>query len=363
MSAIQVKVRTGTRRTEYPILIAEHLAAQLGEHLDRLAPGARRVIVSSAGIWSLHGKTIERTLDGAPVILVADGERAKHFKNVSRLHDALLDAGADRRTVMVIVGGGVLGDMAGFAAASFLRGIPVVQVPTTVVAQVDSAIGGKVGVNHPRGKNLIGAFHPPLAVLSDPRLLATLPARELKAGLYEVVKYGVIASARLFRRLEHDLDRLLASDPAVLVPVIAECARIKARVVSLDEHETGLRRILNFGHTLGHALEAVTNYRRFLHGEAVGWGMLAATDVARARGDLDGRTADRLTRLIEQLGERPPIDDLSAEACVAATRRDKKVVAGTLHYVIVGGIGRTRIASDVTETELSRALRRLGAQP
>ncbi len=362
VNAIQLKVRTATRRTEYPILIADHLAASLAEHLDRLAPRTARVIVSSPRIWGLHGAAIERALPNVPVILAADGERAKHLKTVTGVHDGLLDARVNRRTVMVVVGGGVLGDLAGFAAATFLRGMPVVQVPTTVVAQTDSAIGGKVGVNHPRGKNLIGAFHPPLAVLIDPLLLKTLPSRELRAGVYEVIKYGIIASPRLFRRLERDLERVLDCDPAVLTPVIAECARIKARVVSIDERETGLRRILNFGHTLGHAFEAVTHYRRFLHGEAVGWGMLAATDIARARGDLDERAADRIDRLIERAGPRPPVADLSADECVAATRRDKKVVAGTLHFVVAEGIGRTRVASDVTELELRRALKRLGLQ-
>ena len=357
MNAIQVKVRTATRRTEYPILIADHLATNLGEHLERLAPRTTRIVVSSPRVWALHGADIERALPNVPVVLAADGERAKHLRTVARVHDGLLDARADRRTVMVVVGGGVLGDLAGFAAATFLRGMPVVQVPTTVVAQVDSAIGGKVGVNHARGKNLIGAFHPPLAVLIDPQLLTTLPSRELQAGVYEVIKYGVIASPRLFRRLERDIERVLGCDAAVFVPVIAECARIKARVVSIDEHETGLRRILNFGHTLGHAFEAVTGYRRFLHGEAIGWGMIAAVDVARARGDLDERAADRIVQLIERAGPRPPVADLSADACVVATRRDKKVVAGTLHFVLAEGIGRTRVANDVTELELLRSLR------
>ena len=238
------------------------------------------------------------------------------------------------------------------------------QVPTTVVAQVDSAIGGKVGVNHARGKNLIGAFHPPLAVLTDPELLATLPARELRAGLYEVVKYGVIASARLFTRLERDLPQRPRVRPRALVPVIAECSRIKARVVSIDEHETGLRRILNFGHTVGHALEAITNYRRFLHGEAVGWGMLAAGGAgARTRRAVADERPAAWRALIDRVGPRPPIDDLSAAACVAATARDKKVVAGTLHFVLPVAIGRTRIATDVTTRELTRALRTLGMRP
>ena len=245
-----------------------------------------------------------------PVVLVPDGERAKHLRTVTRVHDALLDARVDRKTVVVIVGGGVLGDLAGFAAASFLRGLRVVQVPTTVVAQVDSAIGGKVGVNHARGKNLIGAFHPPIGVLIDPDLLATLPARELRAGLYEVVKYGVIADRRLFTRLERDLDRIRAGDPEALLPIVVASARIKAHVVSVDEHETGLRRILNLGHTLGHAFEAITHYRRFKHGEAVGWGMLAAVAggprARRAMTAADGRPRRGADRSRRRRGRRSP---------------------------------------------------------
>jgi 3-dehydroquinate synthase len=357
-----VKVRSGTRRTEYPIVIAERLIERLGAELDRLAPGHRRVIVSSPTVWAHHGAAVGAGLPEATVIQVPDGERVKHLRSVTTLHDRLIDARVDRRTIVVIVGGGVLGDMAGFAAASFLRGVPIVQVPTTVVAQVDSAIGGKVGVNHARGKNLIGAFHPPVAVLTDPTLLATLPPRELRAGLHEVVKYGVIASPRLFRRLERDLDRVLACDAPVLVSVVGECSRIKARVVSIDEHETGLRRILNFGHTIGHALEAITSYRRFLHGEAVGWGMLAASRLACDRGDLDPDSAARIARLVDRVGARPPIADLSAADCVEATGRDKKVIDGTLHFVMPRAIGRTEIATDVTRPEVLRVLRTLGMQ-
>jgi 3-dehydroquinate synthase len=357
---LTVTVRSGARRTAYPILIGRGSAATLGRSLAALAPADRAVVVSSPRVWAQVGERVQAGLPDAPVLLVADGERAKHLGTVTKVHDALLDARADRKTVVVIVGGGVLGDLAGFAAASFLRGLRVVQVPTTVVAQVDSAIGGKVGVNHARGKNLIGAFHPPLAVIVDPDLLATLPARELRAGLYEVVKYGVIADRRLFVRLERDLDAVVAGDPDALLPAIVASARIKAHVVSVDEHETGLRRILNLGHTLGHALEAVTHYRRFKHGEAVGWGMLAAVAVARARKAMTAADADRVEALIRRVGPRPPIADVSAAACVAATTRDKKVLAGRLHFVLPTGIGRTRIVTDVTGAHLTRALRSLG---
>ncbi|MEO5820099.1 MAG: 3-dehydroquinate synthase [Vicinamibacteraceae bacterium] len=360
MGALTVTVRSGARRTSYPIRIGRGLAASLGRSLAALAGADRVIVVSSPRVWAAVGAGVQAGLPGVPVVLAADGERAKHLRTVTHVHDALLDARVDRKTVVVIVGGGVLGDLAGFAAASFLRGLRVVQVPTTVVAQVDSAIGGKVGVNHARGKNLIGAFHPPIGVIIDPDLLATLPGRELRAGLYEVVKCAVIADRRLFVRLERDLDAMRTGDAEALLPVIVASARIKAHVVSVDEHESGLRRILNLGHTLGHAFEAVTHYRRFKHGEAVGWGMLAAVAVARARRAMTAADADRVAALIDRVGPRPPIADLSAAACVAATSRDKKVLAGTLHFVLPTGIGRTRIVTDVTGAALTRALRSLG---
>jgi 3-dehydroquinate synthase len=360
VGALTVNVRSGARRTSYPIRIGRGLGAHLGRALATLAPGDRAVVVSSPRVWRHLSPTVAPGLPDAPVVLVPDGEQAKHLRTVTRVHDALLDARVDRRTVVVIVGGGVLGDLAGFAAASFLRGLRVVQVPTTVVAQVDSAIGGKVGVNHARGKNLIGAFHPPLGVIVDPDLLVTLPVRELRAGLYEVIKYGVIADRRLFTRLERDMDALVGGDADALLPAIVASARIKAHVVSVDEHETGLRRILNLGHTLGHALEAVTHYRRFKHGEAVGWGMLAAVHVARARRAMSAADADRVAALIDRVGPRPAIADLSAQTCVAATARDKKVLAGTLHFVLPTGLGRTRVVTDVTPAALTRALRSLG---
>jgi 3-dehydroquinate synthase len=360
MAPIQIRVRTGSSQAHYPIVIGSDVSARLAELLDRFDGGRRRLLVSSPRVWSALGTRIRSGLPGVPHVLAPDGEQSKHLRTVVRLYDAMARAGVDRGTVIVVVGGGVLGDMAGLAAATWLRGLALVHVPTTVVAQVDSAIGGKVGVNHARGKNLIGAFHPPLAVLTDPSLLSTLPRREFQAGLYEVVKYGVIASPPLFRRVERGLAAIEAQELRMLVGVIAECSRIKARVVSADEHETGVRRILNFGHTIGHALEAVTEYRRFRHGEAVGWGMLAATEISRARAELPESDATRIAALVDRLGPRPPIDDLSAAACVAATRRDKKVIRGRLHFVLPTAIGATRITADVSEPELTRALRRLG---
>jgi 3-dehydroquinate synthase len=233
-------------------------------------------------------------------------------------------------------------------------------VPTTLLAQVDSAIGGKVGVNHPLGKNLIGAFYQPGLVIIDPTLLGTLPRREFRAGLYEVLKYGMTSSRPLFDRMSHGTKAIFHLEPDALVPIISESCRIKASVVSDDERESGPRRVLNFGHTAGHALEAVTKYRRFRHGEAIAYGMLVAAEVAVARGALAESARAALMQAIVALGPLPPIADLSAKQMLDAIRLDKKIVNGTLHYVLATDIGAWTIVSDVTEKELTKALRKIG---
>jgi 3-dehydroquinate synthase len=238
--------------------------------------------------------------------------------------------------------------------------VPLVHVPTTLVAQVDSAVGGKVGVNHPLGKNLIGAFHPPRLVLADPALLATLPRREFRAGLYEVVKYGVIASPELLDRVAVSLPALFAREPRELTAVVVESLRIKADVVSADERESGRRRVLNFGHTIGHALEGVTKYRRFRHGEAIAYGMLAAAALGVARGVTPAEASQRLTDLIAQLGPLPPVVDLSTREILGAIRRDKKILEGHLHFVVAARLGATATLSDVTEKDLRGALKAIG---
>jgi 3-dehydroquinate synthase len=310
-------------------------------------------------VWRLHGPR----LAGAgfvPPILVPDGERFKHLQTVARVYEALIDAKADRAATLVTFGGGVIGDLAGFAAATYLRGIPLVHVPTTLLAQVDSAIGGKVGVNHASGKNLIGAFHQPHAVVVDPSLLSTLPRREFRAGLYEVIKYGMTSSPGLFDRIARDRSAIFAREPEVLDAVIAESCRIKASVVEADERESGLRRILNFGHTAGHALEAVTRYRRYRHGEAVAFGMLVAAELAVSRGALADRDRHALADLITSLGPLPPVGDVSIRQMFEAMQHDKKVVAGKLHFVLPTAIGATAIVDDVTDKELKKALEKVG---
>jgi 3-dehydroquinate synthase len=311
-------------------------------------------------VWRFHGERLRSALGGGDPILLPDGERFKNLQSVAKVYEALIRANADRGSSIIAVGGGVIGDTAGFAAATFLRGITLVHVPTTLLAQVDSSIGGKVGVNHALGKNLIGAFHQPALVVIDPLLLKTLPRREFRSGLYEVVKYGVISSRGLFDRLDTESKSIFAKDGRSLVPVIVESCRIKADVVSKDERESGLRRILNYGHTVGHALEAVTNYRRFRHGEAIALGMLAAADLAAARGALAERERSALSQLIAKLGPLPSVADLPIPEVMEAIRRDKKVVNGRLHFVMAIEIGATMTVDDVTEDELRAVLARLG---
>lgn len=360
MTPTTIEVRTATG--QYHVVIGDGLIQGLRRMLDERHLGARRFAVSNPLVWRLHGESVQRALPGLATVLVPDGERHKNLPTVSRIYEALVRADADRGSVVIAVGGGVMGDMAGFAAATYLRGVTLVQVPTTLLAQVDASIGGKVGVNLAAGKNLVGAFYPPALVVSDCSLLATLPRREYRAGLYEVIKYGFACSAELFVRLQRQAPLLTDCRPSVIVPVVTECSAIKARIVSADEREAGLRRILNFGHTAGHAIETVTGYRRFRHGEAVGWGMLVAARIAASRGLLREEDRQALHALIMQLGPLPPVADLSIPDLLAAVRHDKKVTDGQLHFVLPTGIGSATVAADVSDRELSAALHEVGCR-
>ena len=357
MPPLRIDVTTPSR--PYSVTIEDHAIEHLGRVLDEVHAPERRFVISSPLVWRLHGPRIARAVK-AESILVPDGERHKHLATVARIYDALVRANAERASTIITFGGGVIGDMAGFAAATYLRGVALVHVPTTLLAQVDSAIGGKVGVNHVLGKNLIGAFYQPHAVVIDPSVLGTLPRREFRAGLYEVVKYGMTSSAGLFNRLTLERTAIFTREPQALTPVIAESCRIKADVVSADERESGVRRILNFGHTAGHAIEAVTKYRRFRHGEAVAFGMLVAAELSGARGALADRDKKALADLIAGLGPLPPIADISTAQMLDAMRHDKKVVAGRLHFVLPTAVGATTIVDDVTAKELREALKRVG---
>jgi len=344
----------------YTVEIGAGHLARLSSLLDAAGVGRRRIVVSSPTVWKLHGDAVAAGLPDAPVIQIPDGERHKHLKTVSQIYDALVTHQIDRGAVLIGVGGGVLGDVTGFAAATYLRGIDMVHVPSTLLAQVDSAIGGKVGVNHPLGKNLIGAFHQPRLVVIDPTLVATLPRREFRAGLYEIVKYGMASSRPLFDRVARSIKELFKRSPEALQPVIAASCAIKAEVVARDERESGPRRVLNFGHTAGHAIEAITRYKRFRHGEAVGYGMLVAAEVAAGRGRLGEGDRERLFTLIRNLGPLPSIADLAIDDMIEAMRRDKKVVNGRLHYVLATAVGEHDIVDDVSEGELRESLRRVG---
>jgi 3-dehydroquinate synthase len=362
MEPVRLDVATPSRA--YTVTIADGALDGLGRALDDVHAPGRRFVVSSPLVWRLHGPQLAKALNGAGAdaepILVPDGERYKQLPTVARIYDALVTAKADRASTLITFGGGVIGDMAGFAAATYLRGLALVHVPTTLLAQVDSAIGGKVGVNHPLGKNLIGSFYQPHAVVVDPALLGTLPRREFRAGLYEVIKYGMISSAPLFDRIGKDRKPIFARTPEALTAIISESCRIKAAVVSVDEREAGPRRILNFGHTAGHAIEAVTKYRRYRHGEAVGYGMLVAAELAAGRGALADRDRQALADLIASLGPLPAIADISAAHIIEAMQHDKKMVSGRLHFVLPTAVGATTIVNDVTEKEVKVALKKVG---
>jgi 3-dehydroquinate synthase len=344
-----------------------HIATGVSGRLDEVCDAAglppRRFIISSPHVWRLHGPGISDGLRAEEPILLPDGERFKTLQTVTRAYEALLKAEADRGCAIIAVGGGVIGDMAGFVAATYLRGLPLAHVPTTLLAQVDSSIGGKVGVNHAVGKNLIGAFHAPMAVAIDPAVLATLVRREFRAGLYEVVKYGVIADADLFATIEGQLNALFARDTSVLLHVIAASCRIKAAIVEADEREHGIRRLLNFGHTAGHAIEAITKYRRFRHGEAIAYGMLAAASLGVRRGVTPSDARDRLQQVIMQLGPLPPVADLTIAQALEAIRHDKKIIRGKLKFVLATAIGAAATVEDVTEAELRASLGDIGLRP
>jgi len=355
-----VRVDVAVPSHPYAVTIADGVLDRVGRLLDDIRAPERRVVVSSPLVWRFHGQRFAQACGGAEAIIVPDGERFKQLATVSRVYDALIRANADRASTLITFGGGVIGDMAGFAAASYLRGIALVHVPTTLLAQVDSSIGGKVGVNHVLGKNLIGAFYQPHAVVVDPSLLGTLPRREFRAGLYEVIKYGMTSSPTLFDRIGSERKTIFARHPEMLAAIISEACRIKAEVVAADEKESGVRRILNFGHTAGHAIEAVTKYRRYRHGEAVAYGMLVAAELSVARGALAEGDRKALADLIASLGPLPPIADIPIGQIMEAMRHDKKMVAGRLHFVLPTAIGATAIVDDVTEKEMTKALEKVG---
>ncbi len=358
MQTIRVKSSAGP----YSIVCGRGALARAGSLISRLGDSTGAFLLSSPRVWKNCGRTVARQFPRAPApILFDDRESAKRLATIEEIARRLVRAGADRRAILVAVGGGVVGDVAGFAAATYLRGVRLVHIPTTVVAQVDSAIGGKTAVDLPEGKNLVGAFYPPKLVLADPDLLRTLPHRAYRSGLYEVIKYGVIADEKLFDYLERNMPAVLRRDPKALDWIIPRSIAIKARVVSADERESGLRQILNFGHTLGHALETATNYRRFLHGEAIGWGMIAATLLAVPTGRLDDSTARRVVRVIASVGPLPAIGRIPAEKLRPILASDKKARGGKVLWVLPRRIGKTEWGVEIPWPQVTRVFDALPA--
>ena len=352
-------IRVETTSAKYDVVAGSELIGSLARCVERVCGRLpRRVFVlTSAPVWGLWGQAVQQSFREAPVVLfLKPGEEHKTLKSVEGLLREMTRAGGDRGSLLIAFGGGIVGDVGGFVASIFMRGIPYVQVPTTFLAQVDSSVGGKTGVNLPEGKNLVGSFHHPLAVFADIGALETLPERELRAGLMESVKAGIIRDRALVRFMEEHAEDVLGRDPKALEKVIAASIRMKAEVVSRDERESGLRMILNFGHTVGHALEQATGYKTLLHGEAVGWGMVAALFLARERGTISRAQFERLEKLIHLYGPLPALK-LRASKVVAATGGDKKNLGGVRRFVLPLGIGDAGVVEDVTAAELEAAVR------
>jgi 3-dehydroquinate synthase len=352
-------IRVTTQQATYDVTIAPGLLRTLYPRLRKLNSGRppKTFVVTSPNIWALWQKPFLASFpsDAQPAVLFHPaGERHKRLAQVESLAEQLVHAGADRDTILLAFGGGVIGDLTGFLAAIYMRGIRYVGIPTTVLAQVDSSLGGKTGVNLLAGKNLIGSFHHPLAVFSDIDTLATLSAPEVRSGLQEAIKAGIIYDAKLFRYLEQTAELILNANPAAITRAIAASVRVKADVVSKDEKESGLRMILNFGHTIGHAIEAATHYRKLLHGEAVAWGSIAALHVSLHRGRITHEEFARMANLILRYGPIPPFKADPAKL-VALTSGDKKKRSGRRAFVLTTGIGSTEIAYDVTDAELLTA--------
>jgi 3-dehydroquinate synthase len=350
-----LSVNLGER--SYPILIGPGLLSSptvLAGHI----PVGDVLLISNTVVAPLYAERVKRGLHGRRLIevILPDGEAHKTLASANRVFDVLIANRFGRDGVIVALGGGVIGDLAGFAAACYQRGIDCVQLPTTLLADVDSSVGGKTAVNHPGGKNMIGAFHQPRAVLIDTDLLASLPVRELRAGLAEVIKYGLIWDSGFFDWIEANIDALLAREPAALMHLIHRSCQIKAEIVSRDEREQGERALLNLGHTFGHAIEAATGYTRWLHGEAVGLGMLLAADLSQRLGQLDPKQSRRLAALLERAGLPVEAPRIGADRAFDYMRVDKKVKSGRVRLVLLRGIGTAYVTGDYPDAALQSTL-------
>jgi len=350
-----VTVELGER--SYPIMIGAGLLRD-GALLNAQIPGRDLLLVSDTTVAPLYAAALTEALGSRRIVEVTlpEGEPQKNLANLSRILDVMVANRLGRDCTVMALGGGVIGDIGGFAAACYQRGVAYVQIPTTLLAQVDSAVGGKTAVNHPGGKNLIGAFHQPIAVIADTATLLTLPKRELQAGLAEVIKYGLIRDADFFAWLEAHIERLLACDAAALTHAIRRSCEIKAEIVGRDEREHGERALLNLGHTFGHAIEAATGYRQWLHGEAVGAGMLIAADLSERLGQLPASAVQRVRALLERAGLPVEPPRLGAECVLERMRVDKKVQAGRVRLVLLNALGRACVSADYPDSVLRQTL-------
>lgn len=341
----------------YNILIGSGLLTSLGPHCTDVGMGSRVALITNPTVNAIYGATARASLAEAgfavTVIEIPDGEEFKSAVTLSAVYDALIEAGVDRKSFIVALGGGVVGDLAGFAAATYLRGIPFVQVPTTLLAQVDSSVGGKTAIDHPRGKNLIGAFYQPRFVLIDVETLSTLPDREFRAGLAEVIKYGVAIDLPFFEYLEQHAENINARDSGCLEILIRRCCEIKAHVVELDEKESGLRAVLNYGHTLGHAFETVAGYRELVHGEAVALGMVLAARISAGLGHCSGADVERIASLIARLGLQTQPPEAERARLLEAIVTDKKSRNGTISFICNQGIGAFAVEQLLPEKMLT----------
>ncbi len=360
---MEIPVSLGVR--SYTIVVGDGALATVGERLRALGVGARAALVSDPTILRLHGKAVTASLDAAgfavTTIEVPEGEAAKTLPVAERLWDRFLEAGLDRTSTVLALGGGAVGDVAGFAAATFMRGMNVVQLPTTVLGQVDAAIGGKTAIDHPSAKNLVGAFHQPRLVVADLATLQTLPERDFRSGLAEVVKHGAVLDADYFAEVERDVVPLGARDVRTLERIIGGSCRLKASVIERDEREAELRHVLNYGHTLGHAIEAATGYARLTHGEAVSLGIVAEARLAVRLGISDRATAARQERLLAEVGLPISAAGVDAAAVLAAMAHDKKARDGRVPFVLAPRIGTFRLVYDVPAAEVRAALAELAA--
>ncbi len=357
---IQHSLEVDLGERSYPIRIGQQILGQ-GELIEPHIHGGSALIVSNDTVAPLYLDTVRQVLDSSGIrhdqIVLDDGEQFKTMASIESIIDLLLQNHHDRRTTIIALGGGVIGDIAGFAAAIYQRGVNFIQLPTTLLSQVDSSVGGKTGVNHPLGKNMIGAFYQPQCVLIDIDTLNTLPPRELSAGLAEVVKYGLIHDAGFFAWLEQNIDGLMARDAELLAQAVLVSCQTKARVVELDERESGLRAILNLGHTFGHAIETVMGYGNWLHGEAVAAGMVMALDLSRREGLIDASVGERAVALLERaaLPVAPPAE-ISAEQFLEVMAVDKKTIDGKINLVLLRALGDAFVTSDYDSAKLHQTL-------